>query len=222
MYSVIVPTFNRGPFLKRSIGSVLEQDCVPSGDIQVIVIDDGSTDNTEKIVADLISQNTTKNEIVYLKLQHIGQPGTVRNRGLNRVEGDFVAYCDSDDYWLPHHLATASQVFKKNPSLKMVSNFWGLAQFTLLPDGRIKNDYIIPTHDKMIVNTNCRVHRAECLQNIGQFNTSCWGEDQDFFSRIEKLFPCHKTGIVTSVNGYIRGGNNLTYRFDSGIKQRYF
>jgi hypothetical protein len=57
---------------------------------------------------------------------------------------------------------------------------------------------------------------------VGTFNTSCWGEDQDFFQRIENSYPCHKTGIVTSINGYIKSGNNLTYNFDKGIKERYF
>jgi intein/homing endonuclease len=129
---------------------------------------------------------------------------------------------NSDDYWLPHHLATAMQEFKKYPHLYMVSNFWGLAKFTVCPDGRILNEYVVPPHHKNIVNTNCRVHRKECLSVVSSFNTSCWGEDQDFFGRIEGKYPQSKTGIVTSINGYIRGGNNLTYQFDPGIKQRYY
>lgn len=129
---------------------------------------------------------------------------------------------NSDDYWLPHHLTTAMQEFKKYPHLMMVSNFWGLAKFTLCPSGRILNDYVVPPHPKYVVNTNCRIHKKECLNTVKEFNTSCWGEDQDFFNRIEQKYPQSKTGIVTSVNGYIQGGNNLTYLFDKGVKDKYF
>jgi len=219
LFSVIIPTFNRAAFIKRSIGSVLDQDCVYAGDIQIIVIDDGSGDQTDQIVSKI---DPGKHSIIYEKIAHIGQPGTVRNLALKKVEGDFVCYCDSDDLWLPHHLATAMQEFKKYPHLYMVSNFWGLAKFTVCPDGRILNEYVVPPHPKNIVNTNCRVHRKECLNVVSSFNTSCWGEDQDFFGRIETKYPQSKTGIVTSVNGYIRGGNNLTYLFDQGVKQRYY
>ena len=219
-YSVVMPAYNRAIFLPRAVRSVAQQDCITQGSIEILVIDDGSTDNTSQVIGSLEDEGLQQT-IKYVKIKHIGEPGTVRNVALGMAQGDFLAYCDSDDYWLPHHLATAIQAFKRNPSLGMVSNFWGLAQFSVLLGGNIQTLIVVPPHPPTSVNTNCRVHRKECLK-VGFFNTSRWGEDQDFFQRVEKNFSCYKTGIVTSINGYIKKGNNLTYEFDTGVKNRYF
>lgn len=217
--SVIVPAYNRAKFVKRAIESVADQDCVDRSLVEILVIDDGSTDGTAGIAG---SANVGDCALRVMKIPHSGEPGTARNVGLNKAEGEFVAYCDSDDYWLPHHLATALQAFKKDPSLGMVANYWGLAQFVSHPDGSIENKIVVPPHPKWAVNTNCRVHRRECVDKVGFFNKSRWGEDSDFFQRVEAAYKTAKTGVVTSVNGYIKGGNNLTYESDKGVKARYF
>jgi len=217
-YSVIIPTYNRAMFLARSVKSVARQDCVSAQDIEILLLDDGSTDNTWQLAQGLMADMPF---LKYIRLEHVGEPGTVRNQGLRTATGDLIAYCDSDDYWLPHHLATAGQAFRKMPHVGMVSNFWALAQFTVTPSG-ITTNIVVPPHPPSSVNTNCRVHRRECVEKCGYFNTKRWGEDQDFFQRIESQYPCHKTGIVTSVNGYIKGGNNLSYQFDAGVKARYY
>lgn len=219
-YSVIVPVYNREAFIGRAVKSVLAQDCIPDGEIEVIVIDDGSTDGTKGIIEKIIQSNP-RQEVVLEAVAHIGEPGTVRNIGLQKARGEFVAYCDSDDFWLPHHLATAKQAFKKKPKVGMVANYWALAHFVPTAQG-IVTKIIVPQHPKHAVNTNCRVHRRSCVEKVGDFNNTKWGEDRHFFDRVENMFGQHKTGIVTSVNGYIKGGNNLTYKFDTTIKGNYF
>jgi len=219
-YSVIMPTYNRALFLRRSVQSVLGQDCMKPGDIELIVVDDGSTDETPEVMKAFLASE--KRQVVRsFRVNHIGEPGTVRNIALEQASGDFIAYCDSDDYWLPHHLATAGMCFGKNPGLGMVSNYWGFAYFRI-ENGQIRTKIIVPPHPTWAVNTNCRVHRRECVAKVGLFNTSKWGEDGDFFGRIESAFPCEKTGIVSSVNGYIQKGNNLTFQFDPGVKAMYY
>lgn len=216
LYSVIIPAYNRAAFLPRAVRSVLGQDGVDRSLIQAVVIDDGSSDNTESVMRGLEGPN-----VKYIRIAHVGEPGSVRNVGLDAADGEFIAYCDSDDYWLPHHLATAAQRFKKRPHLGMVSNFWALAHFEAR-GGEIATQIVVPPHPADSVNTNCRVHRRSCIERVGRFNQLKWGEDQDFFQRIERAFPCEKTFVVSSVNGYIRKGNNLTYQFDAGVKGRYF
>jgi len=219
-YSVIMPAYNRALFLGRAVKSVTTQDCIGPGDIELIVVDDGSTDNTQDVLNGLISSEG-KQIIRNVRVDHVGEPGTVRNIAIDQASGDFIAYCDSDDYWLPHHLATAGVWFKKNPGLGMVSNYWGFAHFWV-ENGQVRTRIIVPPHPTWAVNTNCRVHRKECVAKVGLFNTSKWGEDNDFFSRIENAFPCDKTGIVSSVNGYIQKGNNLTFQFDKGVRSQYY
>jgi len=218
-YSVIIPVYNRQAFIGRAVSSIMEQDCIPASDIEIIVIDDGSTDGTNCVLYRLCEENPSHN-IILKAVPHIGEPGSVRNVGLKIASGEFIAYCDSDDFWLPNHLATACQAFKRHPEVGMVANYWGLAHFIPRPNG-IETKIIVPPHPKWVVNTNCRVHRASCVDKVGDFNTSLWGEDQHFFDRVGKAFGQHQTGIVTSVNGYIKGGNNLTYRFDKGVKSKF-
>lgn len=218
-YSVIMPTWNRAQFLPRAIRSVLDQDCVPAGEIELIVVDDGSTDETPTLVPQL-AKSEKRHMIRYVRVEHSGEPGTTRNVGLNMADGDYIAYLDSDDYWLPHHSSTANAWFKRDPELAMVSNAWALASFEVA-GGKILTRLQPRPHPIEVVNTNCRVHKRTCLEKVGLFNDTRWGEDSDFFGRIEKQFPCAKTGIVTTVNGYIRDGNNLTYEFDAGVRGKY-
>ena len=217
-----MPAYNRARFLERAINSVLFQDCVNDSSIELIIVNDGSIDNTDSVVQKIIDAgNPKKHTIKYHKIDHIGEPGTVRNIALDMANGEYIAYCDSDDYWLPHHLATAMQRFNRNPDLGMVSNYWSLAEFEMTHDS-INTKIVVQQHPTWAVNTNCRVHKKSCIATVGKFNTSRWGEDGDFFSRVENSFKHEKTGIITSVNGYIKGGNNLTYQFDQGVKQRYY
>ena len=216
-YSVVIPAWNREDFVARAVKSVADQDCVDRSQIEIIVVDDGSTDGTVRAAK---GADVGPARLVVMEVTHSGEPGTTRNHALEAATGEFVAYCDSDDYWLPHHLATARAAFDADPGLGMVSNFWGLASFSV-SRGEIRTDIIVPHHVSTIVNTNCRVHRRSCL-DVGRFNTSRWGEDQDFFSRIEARYRTHKTRVVSSVNGYIRKGNNLTYQSDQGVKGRFF
>lgn len=105
MISVIIPSYNRGDTIKRSIGSVLDQ---TYSNLEVIIIDDGSTDNTEKIVADLKS-----NKVFYYKNDtNIGACRS-RNRGVKMAKGEFIAFQDSDDEWLPEKLEKQMQFLKE-------------------------------------------------------------------------------------------------------------
>lgn len=90
MVSVIIPTYNRAKVLSESIRSVLDQTC---SDLELLVIDDGSTDNTD----DLIRSFSDK-RLVYLKQLHQGACAA-RNLGIEKSRGDYVAFNDSDDIW---------------------------------------------------------------------------------------------------------------------------
>jgi hypothetical protein len=100
----------------------------------------------------------------------------------------------------------------------MVSNFWQLAHFE---GDAIKYLPQVPTPASGIVNTNCHVHSAGVMAQVGWFNDKTWGEDSDFFQRVESAFPCVKTGVVSCVNGYIKGGNNLTFANCKKLKELY-
>jgi glycosyltransferase involved in cell wall biosynthesis len=97
--SVIIPTFNRAPLIERAIASVERQSLRP---IEVLLIDDCSTDDTQQMVGTISS----KIPIVYKRLEKNGGGAIARNAGIRLAKGDYVAFLDSDDEWESEHLKT--------------------------------------------------------------------------------------------------------------------
>ncbi|HEY6121646.1 MAG TPA: glycosyltransferase family A protein, partial [Pyrinomonadaceae bacterium] len=96
MISVIVPTYNQSRYLTRAIESVWAQDL---DDFEIIVVDDGSTDDTEAILQELSSQGKLR----CFRQENLG-PAAARNRGIRESRGELIAFLDSDDFWLPGKL----------------------------------------------------------------------------------------------------------------------
>lgn len=97
IFSVIIPVYNRAELLKRTITSVLRQELV---DFEVLVIDDGSSDDIKSVV-----DGFSDPRIRYHRQINRGA-SAARNAGIDLARGDYVAFLDSDDAYLPHHLVT--------------------------------------------------------------------------------------------------------------------
>lgn len=95
LVSVVIPTYNRAELVQEAVDSVLAQSYRP---LELIVVDDGSTDATAAALARRPALRT-------LRQEHTGMPGQVRNAGARLARGDYLAFLDSDDLWLPHKLA---------------------------------------------------------------------------------------------------------------------
>ena len=94
--TVVIPTYNRAALLLETVDSVLRQSFA---DLEVIVCDDGSTDDTAARVRSLGAR------VRYLGLGHTGRPGAPRNRGIAAARGELIAFVDDDDLWEPDKLA---------------------------------------------------------------------------------------------------------------------
>ena len=105
--SVIIPTYNRGNFIVSTIESVLSQSY---RDFEVIVVDDGSTDDTR---AQLEKFN---HQIKYLYQQNQGVSAT-RNTGIRLAQGEYIAFLDSDDLWLADKLMIQTQILDNDPGI---------------------------------------------------------------------------------------------------------
>jgi len=103
--SVIIPTFNRKVFICEAIKSVLNQ---TYKDIEIIVIDDGSTDNTYKEIKEMGDE-----KIRYYKFPHTGIPAILRNYGIKKARGEYIAFLDSDDLWLENKLKKQIDFYNK-------------------------------------------------------------------------------------------------------------
>ncbi len=93
-FSVIIPAFNAAGYVSRAIESALQQTYPP---LEILVIDDGSADNTAQVVAEYPTP-------VRLLCQANGGPGAARNRGVREAQGNWLAFLDADDVWLPNKL----------------------------------------------------------------------------------------------------------------------
>jgi len=111
--SVIIPLYNKGRYVSRALDSVLGQ---TFKDFEVIVIDDGSSDDGPSIVR---HYNDTK--LRFIRQDNLG-PGAARNRGIRETTGRYVAFLDADDEWLPDFLKVALDHLSKNPDCALYTS----------------------------------------------------------------------------------------------------
>ncbi|HEV2293545.1 MAG TPA: glycosyltransferase family A protein [Tepidisphaeraceae bacterium] len=107
--TVLIPTYNRADLLPRAIDGVLAQ---TFADFDILVVDDGSTDDTPGVVARYAQRDP---RVKYLRQPHNAGVGAARNRGLREARGEFVAFLDSDDEWMPQKLALQMAQFAQLP-----------------------------------------------------------------------------------------------------------
>src|SRR3990172_13226391 len=107
--SVIIPTYNRAAYLAEALNSVISQ---TYKDFELIVVDDGSTDNTEEAVR----RFTVDIKYIYQKNQGVS---AARNRGISESGGEFLSFLDSDDLWEKRKLEKQIDFFEKNKCAKV-------------------------------------------------------------------------------------------------------
>ena len=112
--SIILPTYNREKFLPEAIAAIASQTFT---DWELIVVDDGSTDATRELIPQLTRGFAQRVEYIYQENQ--GAYGA-RNTGLDRATGKHIAFYDSDDLWLPHHLKDCVEALEANPDVDWV------------------------------------------------------------------------------------------------------
>lgn len=110
--SVIIPTYNRAAFLRSALASLSAQ-TYSSGRTEIIVVDDGSTDNVRAILREY------GKDIVYVRQEHRGIAGA-RNSGIRKARGDLITFLDSDDMYNEGRIERVVEEFEKNPAVGMV------------------------------------------------------------------------------------------------------
>jgi len=108
--SVIIPTYNYGSFIAEAIESVLSQTVAPA---EIIVVDDGSTDNTEVVLREFARS------VRYIQQTNAGVCAA-RNRGVAESTGDHIAFLDADDQWMPSKLEKQLKKFESDPEIGLV------------------------------------------------------------------------------------------------------
>jgi len=186
--SVIIPTYNRANLIEKAIKSALKQ---TYKDFEIIVVDDGSIDNTEEIVKDF-----TDFRIHYICHKHNQGVSAARNTGIKTCRGEYIAFLDSDDEWLPGKLDKQIKV------LQSESSEVGVVHSDLLyidENGKNMNKLRNPKKGGYIyedlLGKNCvgppstLLIKKECFNRVGLFdNLLNAQEDWDMYIRIAKYY----------------------------------
>jgi len=113
--SVIIPCYNYGRYLRQAIQSALDQTFT---DFEVIVVDDGSTDDTSKV-----ARSFEDSRVRYVWQENKGLPGA-RNTGIRASSGEYVAFLDADDWFLPRKLELQTGFLDEHPEVGLVASGW--------------------------------------------------------------------------------------------------
>ncbi len=113
MVSVIIPTYNRKALLLQAAASVLMQTV---HDMELIIVDDGSDDGSREAGDSLLQDPRVR----WLSIPHSGFPGAVRNIGVQAAQGEWIAFLDSDDLWLPRRLQLQLELAERQPGIRCI------------------------------------------------------------------------------------------------------
>ena len=180
--SVVIPAFNCAAFLPETLESVFAQ---TYSDLEVIVVDDGSTDKTPSVIAPY------SDRILYIRQQNKGLPAA-RNAGIRVARGELIALLDADDSWLAEKLAKQLPRFSDREVGIVYSDFSVkyfdgrfqpsyLVNRPLASEGHILENYI----QSRFLFPSTMVFRRECLEEYGNFDEEMLAcEDIELFARI--------------------------------------
>lgn len=212
--SIIIPTFNRAAMIGHAIDSALRQDTSP----EIIVVDDGSTDNTASVI-----DGYAHDRIRYIHKEHGGVSGA-RNRGVREARGEFIVWLDADDQLDKEALEIYGRVLKDEPDLDILYGQWLLVDERFCEIGRrafseYEQSEMLPAmiHGCTVPQGGTMVRRS-CFDRVGVFDEDLpYAEDYDFFARA--VAHCRFRAIdqvvylCRSHDDHLCGHDNVTDRF---------
>ncbi|MEE8432314.1 MAG: glycosyltransferase [Candidatus Desulfatibia sp.] len=199
--SVIIPTYNRAAMLKEAVDSVLAQD-YPN--FELIVIDDGSTDSTPKIL------NTYQDDVTVIRRNNLGV-SRARNAGIRAASGQFIAFLDSDDLWLPQKLSNQVEFFNLNPEalICQTEEIWIRNSVRVNPKKRhkkVSGMIFEPSLELCLVSPSAVMMQRSLFETVGLFDESLPAcEDYDLWLRISCRYPIHliDTPLIIKRGGHV-------------------
>jgi glycosyltransferase involved in cell wall biosynthesis len=186
LVSVVIPCFNYGSLLKNAVESVLRQ---TSQDFEIIIVNDGSFDNSETVAKDLL-ENYSQYQICLINQENSGQPAISRNEGIKISRGKYILPLDADDEIAPSMLHECLKVLENN-------NYIGIAYtdaiFVSQENSRIHKSVEFSPAEIIYQNqfNYCSMYRKEVWSNVNGYKTNVKGyEDWDFW------IACSERGII--------------------------
>ena len=230
--SVIIPTYNREKTILRAINSVLNQ---TYKNLEVLVIDDGSTDGTVALV------NSIEDErLKYVVLEQNGGPSNARNVGVQMAEGEWIAFQDSDDCWHENKLEVQMEYAKIHPKISMIYCMYRInfinGKTMIIPVESLSDikegDMLKTLLKKNVIGTPTIMVRRENFLSIGGFDTSYKAlEDWEYVIRFAKeyeigfisdvLMDCYMldNGVSSNLVAYFEGRCKMLGQYRNEMMQ---
>lgn len=188
-FSVVIPLYNKLDHIIRTIDSVLAQ---TYGNLEVVIVDDGSTDGSPNLVSQL------RGDRVRLVRQLNAGVSCARNRGVQEAKGDIIAFIDADDTWEPHYLEEVNELHVRFPKAEAFGTAYQFIvdgdkyvdpkiRFRHKPrDAGILNDYFsVGSRGDLPFMMSSFCIKKDTFMRLGGFPKGVpMGEDQDLFSRV--------------------------------------
>ena len=208
--SILIPVYNCAPFIAEAVESLLAQSYQ---DFEIIVVDDGSTDETAQILRR------------YPRVQYFSQPhsgiSAARNLALNKARGELIAFLDGDDLWKPEKLQMQVSYLDEHPSCQII--FCRYRNFTDIPEEKLtlKEKRLLHTEIPLFLAGACM--RKELFNQYGHFNTQYpYAEDTEWIARLKIARADISHRLETPL--YLRRvhGKNITLTHnDMGLNEYY-
>lgn len=197
--SIIIPAYNASEYIKNCLDSCIKQD---HDNVEIIVIDDGSTDNTRDIV-----KSYSDRRIKYLYKEN-GGSASARNLGIRNSSGDYIIFLDSDDLILPNRITAHIKSLQNKDKIITYSDFRYIKNHNNNNEYKHKfKFYSGDVLDKMLyknfIPTNCATYPRSFIDDIGIFNEEIRNcEDTEFL--IRALLAGYKVEYLDKVLAYYR------------------
>lgn len=201
MISVVIPLYNKAPHISRAIESVLAQTVQPS---EIIVVDDGSSDGSDKIVKNYLKQGVKL-------IQQLNQGvSAARNRGVEEASEPYIAFLDADDEWLSQHLEYLSQLISQYPHASLFSTahfirrgghlFRAKSSLQENWSGSIERFFRVYSDGLSLVNSSTVCARKADLKIIGGFPIGVRrGEDIITWIKLAMISHVAHTSVATAI-----------------------
>ena len=215
--SIIIPVYNMAGHISKTIDSALAQ---THENIEVVVVDDGSTDNSPDII------KKYKDKVTYVKQENKGLCGAL-NTGLEVARGEFIALLDHDDIYMPEKIERQVDFFTSHPGYELVysdgmeiDDFGNVIKDTFNSDGTFLGGHVFKElFHQMFVSGPTMMIPMSVLSKVGYFDPSCRVQDYQMALKIAYHYPigfvdeklyCHRShGTNMSSNAYIMVTNEL-------------
>lgn len=192
LVSIIIPTYNREKYIAEALQSILQQSYTHW---ECIIVDDGSTDASKTIVDNFVKTDS--------RFQYVKRPNTYpkgvnacRNYGITLSKGDYIAFCDDDDFWLPKKLEQQIAVFNTHPDVGLVTGNVEFVNTYSVRTGRVINQqkgntgYVFEAYlFKNRTSAITPVFKKEVLSKTGLLNMTLFlSEDWEFWRRVSYYY----------------------------------